>query len=62
VFSQPSVEHLTVAHGMAPDLDDMLALLAPRYPADKITVATIGPTIGTHGGPRVMGLTWVEPG
>jgi DegV family protein with EDD domain len=61
-FAPPSVDHLTVAHGMAPDLDDMLALLAPRYPADKITVTTIGPTIGTHGGPRVMGLTWVEPG
>jgi DegV family protein with EDD domain len=61
IFALPAVEHLCVAHGMAPDLDDMLALLAPRYPADTIRVTTIGPTIGTHGGPRVMGLTWVDP-
>jgi DegV family protein with EDD domain len=61
VFSQPAVEHLCIAHGMAPDLDNMLDLLAPRYPADQVTVTTIGPVIGTHGGPRVMGLTWVDP-
>ena len=61
VFAQPEVEHLCVAHGMAPDVDDMVALLAPRYPADQIRITTIGPTIGTHAGPRVMGLTWVVP-
>ncbi len=61
VFALPTVEHLSVAHGMAPDLDDMLALLAPRYPVDQISITTIGPTIGTHGGPRVMGLTWIDP-
>ncbi|HET6953364.1 MAG TPA: DegV family protein [Acidimicrobiales bacterium] len=61
VFAQPRVEHLCIAHGMAPDLDTMLDLLAPRYPADEISVGLIGPTIGTHGGPRVMGLTWVDP-
>ena len=61
VFERPTVEYLTIAHGKAPDLDDMLALLAPRYPADKLRVTVIGPTIGTHGGPRVMGLAWVDP-
>lgn len=61
VFELPAVEHLCVSHGMAPDLDVMLELLAPRYPRDQIRVTTIGATIGTHGGPRVMGLTWVDP-
>lgn len=61
IFALPDVQHLTVAHGMAPDVDDMLALLAPRYPAESLRVTTIGPTIGTHGGPGVMGLTWVDP-
>lgn len=61
VFEQPAVEHLCVAHSMAPDLDDMLALLAPRYSADQIRVTTIGATIGTHGGPRLMGVTWLDP-
>jgi DegV family protein with EDD domain len=61
VFEAPTVEHLCVAHGMAPDLDVMLDLLSPRYGEDQIEVTTIGPTIGTHGGPRVMGVTWVVP-
>jgi DegV family protein with EDD domain len=61
VFALPDPEHLCLAHGMAPDVDEMLALLAPRYPADKLRVTTIGATIGTHAGPRVMGLTWVDP-
>ncbi|HEY2998549.1 MAG TPA: DegV family protein [Acidimicrobiales bacterium] len=61
IFALPEVEELTVAHGMAPDVDQMVALLAPRYPADKLRVTTIGPTIGTHGGPRVMGLAWLDP-
>jgi DegV family protein with EDD domain len=61
IFAVPEVEHLCVAHGGAPDVDEMLALLAPRYPEDTIQVRTIGATIGTHGGPRVMGLTWVDP-
>ncbi len=61
VFEQPAVEHLCVAHSMAPDVDDMVALLAPRYPADQIRITTIGATIGTHGGPRLMGVTWLDP-
>jgi DegV family protein with EDD domain len=61
VFARPQLEHLTVAHGMAPDVDTMVDLLAPRYSRDELSIATIGPTIGTHGGPRVMGLTWVDP-
>jgi DegV family protein with EDD domain len=61
VFERAGVEQLTIAHGMAPDLDEMRELLAPRYPADEIRVTTIGATIGTHAGPRVMGITWIDP-
>lgn len=61
VFEQPGVENLSVMHGQAPDIDEFLDLLAPRYPRDAITVGLIGPTIGTHGGPRVMGVTFQSP-
>jgi DegV family protein with EDD domain len=61
ILQRPSVEHLVVIHGMAPDLDEMLDLLAPRYPRDEIPVATIGAVIGTHGGPRMIGASWVDP-
>ncbi len=61
LFERPEVERLCVSHGMAPDLDVMLELLAPRYSADQIRIGHIGAVIGTHGGPRVMGITWLEP-
>ena len=54
-----AIEHVSVHHGFAPDLEDMLALLDPIVPRDQIRVGVIGPVIGTHGGPRVMGVTWV---
>jgi DegV family protein with EDD domain len=54
-----AIEHLCVTHGLAPEEAEMLDLLAPLYPRDQIRVGHIGPVIGTHGGPRVMGVTWV---
>ena len=61
VVEAGAVEHLCVTHGFAPDLDDMLRLLAEHHPRESIRVGHIGPVIGTHGGPRVMGVTWVDP-
>ena len=61
VVEAGAVEHLCVTHGFAPDLDDMLRLLAEHHPLESIRVGHIGPVIGTHGGPRVMGVTWVDP-
>jgi DegV family protein with EDD domain len=55
-----AIEHLCVTHGLAPEESEMLDLLAPLYPRDQIRVGHIGPVIGTHGGPRVMGVTWLE--
>lgn len=55
------IEHLCVTHGFATDLDEMLSLLAPNHDLDKIRVGYIGPVIGTHGGPGVMGVTWLDP-
>ena len=61
LFEQPAVERLSVVHGDAPDLDEFLELISERYPRDKVTVGTIGPVIGTHGGPRVIGICWQDP-
>ena len=54
-----AIEHVGVYHGFAPDLEEMLALLDPIVPRAQVRVGVIGPVIGTHGGPRVMGVTWV---
>lgn len=61
VVEHGAVEHLRVTHGFAPDVDAMLDLLAAHYPREAIRVGPIGPVIGTHGGPRVIGVTWLDP-
>jgi fatty acid-binding protein DegV len=47
-----------VLHGNAPDLDELLDLLEPLTPRDEIVIGQIGPVIGTHAGPRVIGVTF----
>src|SRR3954452_14451783 len=61
VLERDAVESLCVYHGEAPDLDDLLEMLAPRYTRADMRTGLIGAVIGTHGGPRVMGVTWVDP-
>ena len=50
------VDNLAVMHGDAPDLEEMLELLAPIHARDEIVVGDVGAVIGTHAGPRVMGV------
>jgi DegV family protein with EDD domain len=52
------IEHLAVLHGNAPDLDELLDLLEPVFPRDDIITGVVGPVIGTHAGPRVIGVTF----
>jgi DegV family protein with EDD domain len=52
------IEHLSVLHGNAPDVEELLDLLDPLFPRDDIITGIVGPVIGTHAGPRVMGVTF----
>jgi fatty acid-binding protein DegV len=61
VREHPKVENLAVMHGDAPDVEEMLDLLAPVYPRDEIVVGQLGAVIGAHGGPRIMGITFQLP-
>ena len=61
LFERPTVERLALCSGDAPDVDELLDLIAPRYSADQVRVRDIGPVIGTHGGPHVIGFAWFEP-
>jgi DegV family protein with EDD domain len=56
--AEGKIEHLAVLHGNAPDLDELLALLEPVFPRDDIITGVVGPVIGTHAGPRVIGVTF----
>ena len=61
LFEEPTVEHLAVCDGEAPDVDEFLDLIAERYPRDQIRTGRIGAVIGTHGGPRLVGICYLTP-
>jgi DegV family protein with EDD domain len=52
------VEDLVMMHGDAHDADELLDLLGAVYPRDEIMSADIGPVIGTHAGPGVIGVVF----
>jgi DegV family protein with EDD domain len=55
------VDNLAVMHGEAPDLDVFLEMLEPLVDCTTIRIEKIGAVIGTHAGPRVMGLAFQLP-
>ena len=53
--SLPSnAQNVAVGHGLAPDIDEFVASLGVEV--DRVSL--IGPVVGTHGGPRVIGLSF----
>ncbi|MGO9963416.1 MAG: DegV family protein [Acidimicrobiales bacterium] len=52
------LDGLAVAHAAAPDLEVFLGMLAGIYPREEILINYIGPVIGTHAGPRCMGICY----
>lgn len=56
-----AVEHVHVMSGLAPDTDVLVDLLCPPLRRDDVSVVTIGPVIGSHGGPRVIGTCFAAP-
>ncbi len=56
----PNVEHLAVMHSEAADYDAFVDSLAPAFTRDQIRTGKIGAVIGTHGGPGIVGVCYVE--
>lgn len=61
LFEQPDLDEVAVCNGGADDIDELVELLSPRYSREQLSLWTIGPVIGAHGGPRVVGLSWTQP-
>lgn len=57
VTEQP-IEGVSILHGGAPDVDELLGMLEAIVPRERIVVGEVGPVIGTHAGPRVLGVTF----
>ncbi len=46
--------NVAIGHGLAPDIDTFVKMLDVEI--DRVSL--IGPVVGTHGGPRVVGLSY----
>lgn len=56
-----TIENLAIMHGEAPDIDQFIALLSEVTDVSEARVEKIGPVVGTHGGPRVVGYAFQVP-
>lgn len=56
---QPS--EVAVCQGCAEGVEDLIELLLPRFDREQLSVWTVGPVIGAHGGPGILGLAWHRP-
>jgi DegV family protein with EDD domain len=61
IRAEPTVENLAVLHGDAPDLEAFLDLLAPHFPRERIVVGQLGAVVGSHTGPRTIGVAFQVP-
>ena len=53
------VSRMAVLSALAPDLDELLGMLADVDSAQPLMISTVGPVIGTHAGPGAVGVTWI---
>ncbi len=60
VAHAPNPEQVFAFDAQAPDIDELVDLLGATVPRDQIEFGTIGPVIGTHAGPRTIGVGWVD--
>jgi DegV family protein with EDD domain len=54
-----TIEHVAVMHGGARDIDEFLDLIAPDFPRETLRVCKMGAVVGTHGGPQMIGVSWI---
>jgi DegV family protein with EDD domain len=55
------ITELGIMHGDASDIDTFIDLVAGDVPRDNMLVGLVGAVIGTHAGPGVVGVAWIEP-
>jgi len=61
VAAEPAIDALAVLHGAAPDVDELVAMIEPHYPRERIVVGDLGPVVGSHTGPRTIGIAYQVP-
>jgi DegV family protein with EDD domain len=54
------LRRLALIHGACSDVAALEALIADIASEHPLIVTDIGPVVGAHGGPGIIGLTWIE--
>lgn len=55
------VEHMAVMHAQAPDeAESIAARLRADFPDHEVTVGQIGAVLGTHTGPKALGIVYLK--
>ena len=54
------IDHVAVMHCDAPDIDQFLDLIAPRFPRESLRIGTLGAVVGVHGGAQMIGVSWIS--
>jgi len=55
-----AIEEVAVMHGGAPDIEEFLELIAPRFPRASIRLGQLGAVIASHGGAEILGVSWID--
>jgi DegV family protein with EDD domain len=53
---EEELDQVAVVHAAAPDVGRFVDMVAGKFPRDRIFVGHIGPVIGSHAGPRSIGV------
>jgi len=59
-IKEANVEDLCVLDACAADVGEFLDMVRPIAPSEDVLTGTIGPVVGVHTGPGVIGAVWVE--
>ena len=58
--SHTPLRRLAIVHGDSSELPTLKTLVADIPVEFPLVIADMGPTIGTHGGPGIIGVCWLE--
>lgn len=54
------LRRLAIVHGASPEVDTLRALIRDIGSEYPVIVTDMGPVVGTHGGPGIIGLAWIQ--
>jgi DegV family protein with EDD domain len=58
--SHAPLKRLALVHGASSEVANLEALVKDVSTQNPIIVTDMGPVVGTHGGPGIIGLCWIE--